>query len=467
MTSIRHFLMVSLLVSMAIVTITTGIWTYRSIRDDVDHLLDAELVEASRILQILLESDYSEKELKQIQSALLTLPAKSRIIKEFPGLKDEPDAIKYIIHRVFQVWSQDGTLLIRSQNAPAFPLAQKKTGFTTNLIEDTYWRVYTLNDEAHNLRFQVAQRSDIRGQLAETIGRDHMTHFFIMMPIILILIWGIVGYGLRHLQIAAKQMDERDKNKLDPVTLDKVPIEIQPLINAINQLFKRLHNAFEREKRFTGDAAHELRTPLAALKAQSQVAIRIKDENERVETLKTIIDCVDRCNHVVDQLLILSRLRPQEPVNNPKTVNISAVAGMIIADLANMAVSKNIDISLNAAEKPANITANETSIAILFRNLIDNAIRYTPENGEVTVTTQLKNQKVIFTVTDTGPGIPQEKRQRVFERFYRELGTKATGSGLGLSIVRQIVTLHHADINLFTPENGKGLGINIIFKAVV
>ncbi len=248
--------------------------------------------------------------------------------------------------------------------------------------------------------------------------------------------------------------------------IENVPIEIKPVIDEINQLFLRLQQVFEREQRFAADAAHELRTPLAALKTQMQVALQTKDLNEREIALQNVMFGIDRSSHIVQQLLTLSRLAPGgSHLEEIARVELPKLAADIIAQLVPAAVSKQIDIELAANKEMIEIDAHPVALGILIRNLVDNAIRYTPSHGKIKISVleDEDNNSIIFRVEDNGPGIPAELHNRVFERFFRVIGNKTTGSGLGLAIVEQIAVLHHAKVQLSSPTVGTGLIVEVIF----
>lgn len=284
-----------------------------------------------------------------------------------------------------------------------------------------------------------------------------------MFPLLGCFIWFIIGKGLEGIQSVANQVARRDPFHLEPVAIKTIPIEIKPLVDELNRLFYRLKEAFEREKRFAADAAHELRTPLAALKTQTQVALRTSDIFEQRKILQNIVLGVDRCTHVVQQLLTLSRLTPEaSEVNDVVRFDLTKLTAEIMAQIAHLAVEKNLDIGL-VAEQAVFISGNPTAISILIRNLVDNAIRYTPAKGAIDVIVQAKSSGVLFAVIDNGPGIPEALYDRVFERFYRILGHKSPGSGLGLAIVQQIAKWHHAKISISVPEGGHGLKIAVFF----
>jgi two-component system sensor histidine kinase QseC len=276
----------------------------------------------------------------------------------------------------------------------------------------------------------------------------------------------IIGLALRSITRVTNEISNRASTYLEPVDPENTPVEIKPLVEELNQLFIRLKLAFERNKRFAADAAHELRTPLAALKTQAQVALKAETESDRNTAMLKVLQGVDRSSHMVAQLLTLSRLGQEEALSDIKPVDLHKLAAEIIAYLVPIALEKQIEIELAPAPEDSIVSGNDITLGILIRNIVDNAIRYTPANGEVKVQLLNQNEKIIFRVTDSGPGIPAELRERVFERFFRILGASAPGSGLGLAIVSQIADLHSAQVSLGTPANGIGLQFDIIFTQI-
>ncbi|MBU1558946.1 MAG: GHKL domain-containing protein, partial [Gammaproteobacteria bacterium] len=246
---------------------------------------------------------------------------------------------------------------------------------------------------------------------------------------------------------------KRNATDFSLLQLEGMPLEIQPVIDALNKLFERLDAEFTRNKRFASDAAHELRTPLAALKTQTQVALLTTDEQEKKKILKNIVLSVDRLTHVVHQLLTMSRLSKEDTIQNITQFDLAQLAAEVIAEIVPNALKKNINIELIKDRTPSIIEGNHVGLSILIRNLVDNAIRYSPENSFVKVILINHPSTVTLKVIDNGPGIPDELRERIFERFYRIPGTQEIGSGLGLSIVKQIVDLHHARIHLAKTNN--------------
>jgi len=285
-------------------------------------------------------------------------------------------------------------------------------------------------------------------------------------PLSGLLIWIIVGKGLDSLEQVAQEVAHRAPSHLEPVNLKKIPQEIKPVIDELNNLFYRLKLAFEREKRFAADAAHELRTPLAAIKVQAQLALNSIDLNEKNIAIQKLLISVDRSTHIIQQLLILSKLGPEvSGINDLDLVDLAQITREVLSMLASAAVEKNIELEFEAKTTSGSIAGNSTAISILIRNIVDNAIRYTVPHGHVIVRVYQKKQDIILEVQDNGPGIPKALRARVFERFFRLLGSKSPGSGLGLSIVRQIAELYNGRVKLESPPNGSGLVVRVFFPA--
>lgn len=460
--SIRKFLLINLLLAITLTSILAAIGNYYLDQQDIEEHLDTMLAQSTLTFEALISDDLRKRDLNDIQDALNQIPDEAE--KFFEEMReDEPD-YTYEDKYQFQVYDDAGKLLLHSANSPNEPLAPGKHGFSFKNIGNVPWRIFSTYNPSLKATIVVAERYDIRNELAHKITLDDV--YIMMLTYILagFLIWIIIGRGLASIKRVADEVGYRAPTYLEPVNLEAVPEEIVPLVDELNRLFLRLQLAFEREKRFAGDAAHELRTPLAALKTQAQVASKATTEEERQAVLQNLITGVDRCAYVVQQLLTLSQLVPESNTYyETSELNLPKVTAETIAQLVPYALEKQIDIELESDKENLMIHGNATAISILIRNLVDNAIRYTPEQGSIHVVIKESSDHVILRVTDTGPGIPPELRARVFERFFRVLGTKATGSGLGLSIVQQIAKLHNAEVKLGSPSNNIGLEIEIQF----
>jgi two-component system sensor histidine kinase QseC len=256
---------------------------------------------------------------------------------------------------------------------------------------------------------------------------------------------------------------QRSPNQLDPVDIGTVPAEIRPLAAALNRLFECLNKAFAKERRFTSDAAHEMRTPLSVIKTHAQIAARAVHPAEKDRAIRYVIEGVDRSSHLVLQMLTLARLDPDNPSLHSSLCALVDIAKRVQHDLHPMADDKGIRLALTA-DPETHVIGYEPGLAILLRNLVDNAIRYTPVGGQVFIQIREEAEHCLLNVLDTGPGIAQEELERIFERFYRPAGQRQPGAGLGLSIVSEICQLHQASITLGTGAGDQGLSVSIRFR---
>jgi len=293
------------------------------------------------------------------------------------------------------------------------------------------------------------------------LNKKNLYIMLFAFPLSGLLIWIIISRGFNSINRITKELANRAPNHLEPVSIKDVPEEIKPVIDELNKLLTRLKEGFVREKRFAADAAHELRTPLAALKIQAQVALNTTDVDEKNRALQKLITGVNRGTHIVQQLLTMSKLFPD--VVSKEEVDLAKITREILAMHTPLAIEKQIQLEFDQATPLTNFKGNPTTIGILVNNLVDNAIRYCNQDSHVFVRVYQQKNNMVLEVRDDGPGIPRALRSRVFERFFRVLGNKAQGSGLGLSIVKQICELHHGRVTLKSPRKGKGLIVSVFF----
>lgn len=460
--SIRQFLLINLLLAITIITTLSAIFNYFLDRRDIERHLDAVLAQTTIAFKALLSDDFHQRDSVRVQKYLEKIPTDMQRI--FSSMDPHTASHASLQRFQFQVWSREGKLLLHTPHVPEEPLSSGTEGFSEKYINHQPWRVFTVVSQSTGSKVMVAERYDLRAELAHNIARDDIYTMLTVYPILGLLIWVVIGRGLRAITLIANQVKERAPTFLEPVDLQRVPKEIKPLIDELNKLFLRLQEGFEREKRFSADAAHELRTPLAALKTHAQIAMKSKNQDERSKAISHVITGVDRTTHVVQQLLTLSRMHPEVVhLENPIKVDLSMLAAETLAQLAPSALDKAIDLELVSDKDHVIVEGNPTALDILIRNLVDNAIRYTPKEGKVKVHIEDNPNRIVLRVVDNGPGIPAELRQRVFERFFRVLGTRVSGSGLGLAIVSQIVQLHHAEVELGSGPDDVGLEVKVTF----
>lgn len=471
--SIRTFLLINLLLSVTLIISLAIIGNLFLAHKDIQVQLDAQLVHSTLRLKSFF-SDFNEnkRDLAMIQRSLLTPIDKT--LSEFPQLLHTKHTKQKTINDSsvkdaqknfeFQIWDKQGRLILHSLGAPKSPFSNGSDGFSSLWLHNSdSWRVNTLYDPNTKLTYMVAEQNDYRQSLENKLTKDSIIIMLITYPFLGLLIWIIVGRGLDTLKRVAQEVRHRAPTYLEPVDLSEVPKEIEPLVSELNNLFNRLQEAFFREKRFTADAAHELRTPLAALNTFTQIALRAETAQERKDALLKVLASVNRGTHVVQQLLTLNRMTPEAMRDKAVKMDLAKEAADIAAQLAPDAIAKKIELGLITCDTPPLISGHPIAIGILIRNLIDNAIRYSPEKTSVTIKIEKTDDKIGLHVIDNGPGIAEELKERVFERFYRVIGTKATGSGLGLGIVLQIAKIHKAEIKLEQPENGRGLDFQVWF----
>lgn len=461
--SIRKFLLINLLLAITITTTLTVIGNYYLDQKDIQDHLDSLMAVSALSYQALMGDDIHQRQLVKIQNTLELIPQKIDNYYHRRFLSEQPPK-NYLDKFNFQVWTNDGKLLLHSPTAPKIPLTSKRDGFSDKTVNNQKWRVFTAYNNKAGIRTVLAERYDTRNELGQRIAQDDLYIMLLTFPLSGLLIWIIIGRGLDSLDRVAQEVANRAPSHLEPVNLQEVPKEIKPVIDELNQLFYRLKEGFEREKRFAADAAHELRTPLAALKTQAQVALNTNNIEEKNLALQKLIVSVNRSTHIVKQLLIMSKLVPEAAnINDIVPVNLVKITREILAMLAPTAVEKKIELEFEHDNNLPLLAGNSTALGILIRNLVDNAIRYSNENSKVSVCVYSKQQQLILEVSDNGPGIPSELRTRVFERFFRVLGNKSIGSGLGLAIVQQICDLHNGKIELDSPTNGSGLVVRVYF----
>ncbi len=460
--SIRTYLLINLLLSVTLITSLAIIGNLFLAHKDIQLQMDAELIRSTLRMRAIFSGPINEKEIPLIQARLKNENVYLSQMKTYPNL--QPGAVRQAEKNLeFQIWNDQKKLILHSQNAIKIPFSSGSVGLSTSLINNHKWHVSTAYNASNHLTIMVAEKSDYRQELENRLTQDSLVVMLITYPFLGFLIWFVVGRGLATLKRVADEVHQREPSYLEPVDLESVPSEIEPLVSELNSLFRRLKAAFEREKRFTADAAHELKTPLAALSTQTQVALRATTEEEKKGALLKVLSGVSRSSHVIQQLLTLSRLEPEAGLTSTTSINLAKQASEIIGMLAPVAIEKNIELELINSESTATIKGNITAIDILIRNLVDNAIRYSPENCHVQIEIREDKDHVELFVRDNGPGIPEELHKRIFERFFRIIGNNAPGSGLGLSIVQQIVTLHHATIALHTPASKQGVEFHITF----
>ncbi|KDC79075.1 two-component sensor kinase N-terminal domain protein [Bordetella bronchiseptica MBORD632] len=291
----------------------------------------------------------------------------------------------------------------------------------------------------------VAETVEKRAQLANDIIKGVIIPQFVVLPIAVLLVWFGLSRGVAPLNALQQRLRARRPDDLSPIDEQAAPSEIAPLVGAMNDLLDRLSANIETQRRFVADAAHQLKTPLAGLRTQAELALRDASPEEMQSSLRQLVTGSERATRLVNQLLLLARAENPDSPGQALT-DLNAIAYEQTMQWVPQALALSTDLGFEGADRPVGISGNAILLAELLNNLIDNALRYTPRGGHITVRVSAQGDHAVLDVEDSGPGIAPEERERVFDRFYRVLGTASDGSGLGLAIVREIAQKHQAEV---------------------
>ncbi len=437
--SLQRRLLVLLLGGVTIGWLVTMSFSYFDAHHEIDELFDAQLAQAAQTL-LALASEYDDDD---------DIAELSR------------DGHKYQKRVVFQLWDNQGHLLLRSREAPTTPLTVTDGFSEQTNAQGERWRYYRQWDEQHQLHVEVGENHDVREELSGNIALRMLAPAVFGLPLLGLWVWFAIRRGIAPIATVTEQVARRAPEHLKALAPVTAPQEIRPLIDALNDLFDRVEGALDKERRFTADAAHELRTPLAAIVAQAQVARRARDEAERDQALAQIAASSRRAGRLVEQLLLLARLDPAAGLDK-EMLPLDRLAAAVCADHGSMALDKNITLELEAPQAVL-VIGHADMLGVLLRNLLDNALRYTPAGGKVGVGVTAQADGVCLTISDSGPGIPPAERENVMRRFHRLAGQETEGSGLGLSIVARIAELHGAQLVLRDADAGRGLSVQVVF----
>ena len=433
MTSLRRFLVIVLLATITLFNFVAALHGYRSSIDKAQILFDKQLADISRFLM--------SYEIRQTSN-----------VKMLPS---EQSSIEY------QIWLDEQRLIKRSSNTPQHPLVSLVAGYSYSNYQGYRWRTFVQQHPQSKYWFIVAERSDIRYALAEEVVLSSVFPIVAGLPLIGLLIWFIIGRGLSPLTQLATELRYKKAQDLSPLGTKGMPKELMPLIISTSDLMRRLSETFEREKRFSGDAAHELRTPLSALKVQlyNLGKSRAKEDS----SLAMINMSIDRMAHIIEQMLTLYRSTPQQCIRHFKPLDFHQLVQQVVINLYPQLEAKNQSVELQGDS--AQLNGDQFALETLVKNLLDNANKYTPVNGEIKILLKHDETQVHLWMHDTGCGIPKALHARVFERFYRVGGdqhrSNEIGCGLGFSIIKHIVELHGARIHLADSCFKQGLCVQV------
>ena len=443
--SLQQRLLTRTLGAVLVVWVVTAAYVWFEAQHEVDELLDAHLAKSAALLVVQqnVTPEYDE-----------------------PTIEEPPTLHKYAHRVAYQVFDGD-RLLIHSPNVGHTPIAQHTQGFQTLTLGDgNLWRIFATRGSNRGTQIYVAERMDSRDEILRAMMFGFLPPLTIALPLLLIGLWWNVRSALQPLQRLRQALIKRDAQTLAPISVPDTPQEVQPMLDALNDLLQRLALRMETERRFTADAAHELRTPIAAIRAQAQVALTSAENNQvREQALQDTLTGCDRASRMVEQLLTLARVDgPQDLAS--EAFHLDQLTQQILADLTPEALRRGQSLELLAPEA-LQVSGQRALWHILLRNLIDNALRYSPDGATVRIQAKrMEGDQVQVTVQDSGAGMSPADMARLGERFFRVLGTSATGSGLGWSIVRHIATLQRIEVELSKSQDLGGLLVTLRYPSI-
>lgn len=454
--SIRRYLTLNITLWVLTMTIIPAVWVYYDTSREVEELFDASLAQSARVLHGMISRDTLNKHHDSLIEALIT--------KE-----SDPHAIQHDYEKKvsFQVIDNTG-LVLRSASAPNYPEVGLAQGYSYHEVDNYEWRIFALYSKQDEWFLVVGERMDIRDELIHDIAIDHAIPLLAFTPVFILVINFVIRRGLKPLEIIAQDVKGKEYNNLERLQYDKEPEEVNGLVTAINHLFNSLSNQYEKERRFSSDAAHELRTPLAGLMINTE---NLLDENQNAAMDGSIINLkkgVQRLSHLVTQLLALSRAESDAVYSDFESTDLNKVAGQVFHDYQRLAEQKgqnlifeteakneNVETKTRKERRGNNIRNIKGSAPLLYTmlsNVVNNAIKYCPQDTQIKII--VASDGTTIRIEDDGPGIPDDYLQRVKDRFFRMPKAQCEGSGLGLAIVDRIALVHNLSWQLGKVKTG-------------
>ena len=440
--SLQRKLLALVLGALVCAWLVATLLTWLDVRHELDELLDAHLA----------------------QSAAMLVMQQDEVHEETPEGVDAPSLHRYSPKVAFQVFHQ-GELRLHSANAPHSPLvATFQPGFSTVTLanekgEKSDWRVFATQGRGTHIEIFVGESLGSRSDILWAVLRSILLPVGVILPLLALAIGWVIHRNIAPIRQLGIALNQRKPDALEPLSLNGIPSEVAPMVQSLNALLLRIARLIEAERRFTADASHELRTPIAAIRTQVQVAMGATEIGEQQHALAQVLQGCDRAAHLTDQLLTLSRLEAAGELTTTE-LDWSQLAQEVAAGLAPKAIAKNQTLELEA-EQPCPLRGNAVLLGVLIRNLLDNAIRYSPPSAEIRVRVVRDANRMVLEVEDSGVGLSDADLARLGERFFRVLGNAESGSGLGWSIVQRIARIHQMEIKVQRSEKLGGLWVQV------
>jgi len=444
MNSLKGRLFLILVTATGLIWLTATCWIYVGTTREVESVLDARLQEAARMV--------------------LSLASANGVgtIAKHGDAGQAPEMLNYERQLSCQIWSLDGRLVARSSGAPNERFSDNSAGFSDRRINGETWRVFTTEDAGKGVRVLVGDRVGLRDHFVAEIMKGVLAPLALTVPLLGFLIWASLNRGLRPLRGLADELSRRNADDMSPVETGTMPDEIRPVIGSLNALFTRVEDALRHERAITAFAAHELRTPLAGLRTQAQVAIAARDEATRSTALRQILVGVDRTTRLVRQLLAIAKLDSAPETMPANQVSIGGVIQEVIDALPSP--DRAVSVTVDSALTNTMVTANREFLLLAVRNLHENAARHMPQPGAIRWSMAKESDSLAVYVDDEGPGIPEDEIPLVTKRFYRGRNKSPLGSGLGLSIADLALRASGARLVLRNRSDTTGLRAQIVWK---
>ena len=437
--SLRLRLLAGVLLAVALAWVGIAVAGYVKWRHELDELFDAHLAQSASMLVAQLSDEIDEIDFDHA-----------------------PQLHRYARRVAFQIWERGRWLRLHSVSAPSERLSAVEDGFSDSEVAGVGWRVFSTWTEGHHALVQVGDLRAAREDVSAEIVGHLLLPLGVALPLLGLALALAIRRGLEPLSAVASAVSARDPRRLEPIVAGNAPREVLPLVERLNALFGRIGEFMDSERRFTADAAHELRTPIAAIRAQAQVARESTEAGERQHALDQVLAGCDRAARLIEQLLTLARLDAEQWPQPFHRCALTRIARDVLGELAQEAHARGIAVELTG-EAAVTVAGDEALLRVLLRNLVDNAIRYSPAGTTVRVVTDSGAAGATLEVVDEGPGVAPQERARVLDRFYRVLGSEERGAGLGLSIVARIAALHGASLDLGEGPGGRGLSATVRF----
>jgi signal transduction histidine kinase len=452
--SLTYKLFAGTLAVLSLYIAVIGVLAYLSVKDSIAESFDQSLVINANALLFIMQ--------EEARIGGLDKPLHVDISGDHLTGEEKAIYVKLSEYRMLRVWYKSKIVLNSNDDTPAsvppFP-----EGFSNQIVSGAEWRMYSLHVPAKGLVIELGEHHIARQHLVLSIAKDLIVPFIVSLPLVSLLFWRVIRSGMSGVLKVTRQVNTRTPERMTPLDTANVPPDFLPLAGAINALLERLGQSLSRERQITELAAHELRTPLTAIKLQAQMGLKASTDEGRITALKGLLEGVERAAYLAEQILTLTRV--EQTQFDIYEMDAHAAATRVCKELQPLAERRGQRISLEL-EAPLPVRANEDLFAVALRNLAGNAVKYAPDNSEIAIRSERRAGRLDIEVIDSGPGIPESVREKIFERFFRYHTGKVLGSGLGLTIARECAGRMNATLSLHTPESGAGICLRLSFPAV-